>query len=195
MRRAALLGAALSLAAMAANAAAPRPDCFSNADVEAEQAVRFQAQLMVLSDICRDSTYGLFTQRNREAIMAYQRQMIDHFKRAGERRADITFENYMTRLANQESILANQSKLDKVLANQATIEANQETIQENQEKIKEAQSTGVEGLLTYLHQEIDIKANRQRIYDALLDSKQFTAFSGAPAEINREAGGTFSLFG
>jgi activator of HSP90 ATPase len=67
--------------------------------------------------------------------------------------------------------------------------------QENQEKIKEPQSTGVEGLLTYLHQEIDIKANRQRIYDALLDSKQFTAFSGAPAEINREVGGTFLLFG
>jgi activator of HSP90 ATPase len=66
---------------------------------------------------------------------------------------------------------------------------------ENQEKIKEPQSTGVEGLLTYLHQEIDIKASRQRIYDALLDSKQFTAFSGAPAEISREPGGTFSLFG
>ena len=66
--------------------------------------------------------------------------------------------------------------------------------QQNQEK-KETQSTGVEALLTYLHQEIDIKASRQRIYDALLDSKQFTAFSGAPAEINREAGGTFSMFG
>src|SRR5258706_4874375 len=67
--------------------------------------------------------------------------------------------------------------------------------QENQEKIKEAMSTGVEGLLTYLHQEVDIKASRQRIYDALLDSKQFAAFSGMPAEINREPGGTFSMFG
>jgi activator of HSP90 ATPase len=67
--------------------------------------------------------------------------------------------------------------------------------QANQEKIKEPQSTGVEGLLTYLHQEIDIKASRQRIYDALLDSKQFAAFTGMPAEINREPGGTFSMFG
>jgi activator of HSP90 ATPase len=67
--------------------------------------------------------------------------------------------------------------------------------QENNEKIKEAMSTGIEGLLTYLHQEIDIKASRQHIYDALLDSKQFTAFSGAHAEINREPGGAFSLFG
>jgi len=102
-----LLGAALSLAAITADAA-PRAACFSNADLEAEQAVRFQAQLMVLSDICRDTTYGLFTQRNRDAIMAYQQQMIDHFKRAGERHADITFENYMTRLANQESIASGQ---------------------------------------------------------------------------------------
>jgi len=67
--------------------------------------------------------------------------------------------------------------------------------QGNQEKTKEAMSTGVEGLLTYLHQKVDIKASRQKIYDALLDSKQFTAFSGAPAEIHREPGGTFSLFG
>ena len=67
--------------------------------------------------------------------------------------------------------------------------------QANQEKIKEPQSTGLEGLLTYLHQEIDIKASQQRIYDALLDSKQFAAFTGMPAEINREPGGTFSVFG
>ena len=65
----------------------------------------------------------------------------------------------------------------------------------NDEKTKEAMSTGVEGLLTYLHQEIEINASRQKVYDALLDFKQFTAFSGAPAEIHREPGGTFSLFG
>ena len=109
MRRVALLGTALSLAAIAVTAtAAPKGECFSNADLEAEMAVRSQAQLMVLSDICRDTTYGLFTQRNRDAIMAYQRQMIDHFKRAGEHRADIVFENYMTRIANQESIASGQ---------------------------------------------------------------------------------------
>jgi|SRR5579862_6357837 len=107
MRSVALLGTALSLVTIAA-AAAPTGECFSSADLEAQAAVRFQAQLMVLSDICHDTTYGRFTQRNRDAIMAYQHQMIDHFKRAGERRADITFENYMTRLANQESIASSQ---------------------------------------------------------------------------------------
>jgi hypothetical protein len=39
---------------------------------------------------------------------------------------------------------------------------------ESKEKIKEPQSKGIEGLLTYLHQEIEIKASRQRIYEALL---------------------------
>lgn len=66
---------------------------------------------------------------------------------------------------------------------------------ENHEKIREPQSKGVEGLLTYLHQEIDIKVSRKRIYEALLDSKQFAAFTGMPAEIDRAAGGGFSIFG
>ncbi len=64
-----------------------------------------------------------------------------------------------------------------------------------EEHMAEAQSTGAEGLLTYLHQEIEIKAGPQRVYDALLDSKQFAAFTGLTADISREAGGTFSTFG
>jgi len=66
---------------------------------------------------------------------------------------------------------------------------------ETQPTMTEAQSTGTEGLLTYLHQEIDIKASPQRIYDALLDSKQFATFTGMAAEISRDAGGAFSTFG
>jgi len=46
-----------------------------------------------------------------------------------------------------------------------------------------------------IHQEIDFTASPQRVYEALLDAKQFTAFSVRPAEINREPGGAFSLFG
>jgi activator of HSP90 ATPase len=48
---------------------------------------------------------------------------------------------------------------------------------------------------TSLHQEIDYKATAQRIYDVLLNSKDFAAFSGAPAEIDPKAGGAFSMFG
>ena len=46
-----------------------------------------------------------------------------------------------------------------------------------------------------IHQEEDFKAGPRRIYEALLDSKQFTAFSGGrAAEIDRRVGGAFSLF-
>jgi activator of HSP90 ATPase len=58
-----------------------------------------------------------------------------------------------------------------------------------------------------IHQEPLIKASRKRIYDALTDEKQFdkiVELSGAmkemglgqkPAEISRQAGGAFSVFG
>lgn len=48
---------------------------------------------------------------------------------------------------------------------------------------------------TSLHQEIDFNAGSGRLYAALLNSKQFSAFSGAPAQIDPTAGGAFSLFG
>ena len=48
---------------------------------------------------------------------------------------------------------------------------------------------------TSLHQEVDFKASPQRIYEILLDSKQFAAFSGMPAEIDAKEGGAFSTFG
>lgn len=46
-----------------------------------------------------------------------------------------------------------------------------------------------------IHQEVDLKASPQRVYEALLDPKQFSAFSGSPAEIDGRVGGAFSLFG
>jgi activator of HSP90 ATPase len=46
-----------------------------------------------------------------------------------------------------------------------------------------------------IHQEEDFKASPQRIYEVLLDAKQFSAFSGGrSAEIDRNVGGAFSLF-
>jgi activator of HSP90 ATPase len=46
-----------------------------------------------------------------------------------------------------------------------------------------------------IHQDIEFNTNPQRVYEALLDAKQFSAFTGAPAEIQREPGGLFSCFG
>jgi activator of HSP90 ATPase len=49
--------------------------------------------------------------------------------------------------------------------------------------------------LTAIHYEIDFKPSPQRLYEAILDQKQFAAFSGLPATIDRTAGGAFSMFG
>jgi activator of HSP90 ATPase len=48
---------------------------------------------------------------------------------------------------------------------------------------------------TSLHQEAEFNVEPQRVYDALLDSKQFAEFSGLPATIDPDAGGTFTMFG
>src|SRR5258708_1665647 len=48
---------------------------------------------------------------------------------------------------------------------------------------------------TTIHHEIDYKILPERIYKALLDPKQFAAFSGDTAEIEPTPGGVFKLFG
>jgi activator of HSP90 ATPase len=64
-----------------------------------------------------------------------------------------------------------------------------------QPQMQEAPSTAANRSRTFLHQEVDFKASPPRIYDILLDSKQFAAFTGMPAEIDPKAGGAFSMFG
>jgi activator of HSP90 ATPase len=49
--------------------------------------------------------------------------------------------------------------------------------------------------LTSLRQEADFPVPPHRVYEALLDEKQFAAITGAPAKINRSEGGALSLFG
>lgn len=64
-----------------------------------------------------------------------------------------------------------------------------------QPSMKEAPGKPENRKLTSLHMEVEFAADPQRIYEALLDSKQFAAFSGMPAEIDRNEGGAFSMFG
>jgi activator of HSP90 ATPase len=61
--------------------------------------------------------------------------------------------------------------------------------------ITENPKTGAQLKSISIHHEVDFTASPKRLYEALLDSKQFSAFSARPAEINREVGGAFSLFG
>jgi activator of HSP90 ATPase len=48
---------------------------------------------------------------------------------------------------------------------------------------------------TSIHYEIDFHPSSQRLYEAILDQKQFAAFSGLPATIDPTPGGAFSQFG
>jgi uncharacterized protein YndB with AHSA1/START domain len=46
-----------------------------------------------------------------------------------------------------------------------------------------------------IHQEIVIQSSPAKVYAALTDATQFGKMSGAPAEIDANAGGVFSCFG
>lgn len=48
---------------------------------------------------------------------------------------------------------------------------------------------------TALREEEDYAVPPHRVYEALLDEKQFSALTGAPAKIDRAEGGALSLFG
>jgi hypothetical protein len=84
MRRLVLI-AALGAAMMqqpgwaAEKARAPKVECYTQSAIEAEQAIRFLTDVMVISSTCQDTVYAEFRLRNRDAILAYQKAMIAHF--------------------------------------------------------------------------------------------------------------------
>jgi hypothetical protein len=100
MRKAVLAMAVCAVGSLHAASAAER-SCYSPTDLEAEQAIVFQTNLMVVSSACRDEVYGLFRARNKDAIIRYQRIMINHFRREGFRNAQSRFDTWNTSLANE----------------------------------------------------------------------------------------------
>lgn len=96
-----VLAAALMAVASAVTASAADRNCYSPGDIEAEQALQFQTNLMVISSACRDTVYGEFRARNKDAIMRYQNAMIDHFRRSGARNPKSAFDTWQTSLANE----------------------------------------------------------------------------------------------
>lgn len=67
--------------------------------------------------------------------------------------------------------------------------------QAQQPNMKEMPSADANRTRISVHQEVDFKATPDRIYAALLDSKQFASFTGMPAQIDPKAGGAFTMFG
>src|SRR6516162_5542646 len=95
----AVVGTVMLAAASIGTASAA--ECYSPADVEAEQGLLFQTNLMVISSACRDTVYGEFRARNKDAIVRYQNAMIDHFRRTGARNPKSAFDAWQTSLANE----------------------------------------------------------------------------------------------
>ena len=96
--------AALLAAASFQGASAADRQCYSPVDIEAEQAILFQTNIMVISSACKDTVYGEFRARNKDAIIRYQKAMIDHFRRAGSRNAQSEFDRWNTSLASEFSL-------------------------------------------------------------------------------------------
>jgi hypothetical protein len=96
-----VLAAALAAAGSITTASAADMTCYSPADSEAEQALLFQTSLMVVSSACRDTIYGEFRARNKDAIVRYQNAMIEHFRHTGARNPKSAFDTWQTSLANE----------------------------------------------------------------------------------------------
>jgi hypothetical protein len=96
-----VMAVAVLAAASAVTASAADRNCYSPGDIEAEQALLFQTNLMVISSACRNTIYGEFRLRNKDAILRYQNAMIDHFRRTGARNPKSAFDAWETSLANE----------------------------------------------------------------------------------------------
>jgi activator of HSP90 ATPase len=63
------------------------------------------------------------------------------------------------------------------------------------QSMQQVPSSAANDTRTSLHQEVELAATTSRVEAALLDAKQFAAFSGLAATIDAHEGGAFSLFG
>jgi hypothetical protein len=109
----------LLLLCLGVGAAAATQDCLRPAEVEAEQAIRFQTELMVVSETCHEQTYPKFLHRNRAALADYQRRMIERYRRIGAPRPKASLDTYMTQLANQTALRISNEPVEALCHEQA----------------------------------------------------------------------------
>ena len=70
-------------------------NCLSPSAIEAEAAIHFMTDVMVVSSVCQDTIYAQFRLRNRDPILAYQKLLIARFH------GPAAFDRWNTSLANQ----------------------------------------------------------------------------------------------
>ena len=114
-----ILALATALVFGSASIASAAPQCYRTGEIEADQAMRYQAKLMVLSDTCSSDSYSRFVRRNAEVISSYQHQLIDYYRRIDQRHAEDQFDRFITRLANEYALGAGEQRLDSLCANAA----------------------------------------------------------------------------
>lgn len=95
--------------------------CFQPRDIEADQAIRYQTELMVLDDTCGGGFYRDFTVRNRQQIVDYQQQLKAHFRRIGARSPDAMLDSFMTRIANELALRQGLEERAAVCTRSATV--------------------------------------------------------------------------
>jgi hypothetical protein len=97
MKKLALVAAVLATCVQSVigqSALAASSNCYSPSAIEAEEAIRYVTDLMVVSSACRDTTYAAFKLRNRDQIVNYQKALITHFH------GNAAFDKWNTSLAN-----------------------------------------------------------------------------------------------
>ncbi len=87
------------------------PQCYRSDEIEADQAIRYQAKLMVLSDSCHSNSYSQFVTRNAEVLSSYQQRLIGFFRRHEAHSPEDAFDRFLTRVANQIALSAGEEPL------------------------------------------------------------------------------------
>ena len=95
--------------------------CYRADEIEADQAVRFQTELMVVSDSCGSPSYTEFTHRNASTLAAYQQRLIGYFRRVSGRGADTAFDRFITSLANKMALSAGKETVSALCTRSADL--------------------------------------------------------------------------
>ena len=101
----------------------------------------------------------------------------------------------MSDRANSATPLYVKNRRQMLIAIGALVESARVWAAGQQPVMNDVPSTASNRTKTSLHYQVDLNPVPQRVYEVLLDSKLFAAFTGLPAEIDGKPGGAFSLFG
>ena len=109
----------LLLAGLPAHAAS---NCYTQAEAEAEQAIRIHSELMVIGLNCQHMTpaghrnlyqsYREFTSKHSSLFAGYENTLIGYFKRTGDRNPEASLNTIRTQFANKISLDAAKMRPD-----------------------------------------------------------------------------------